>query len=359
MNTTLDPSAIATEPEWCNDSMLSPVIVTDDDDILLDEELSPEDIAELARIEAEWQAQELARIDRSLASDRREFRDDLRARGIDIVDAMHDMGLPLHSAEADRIAAMAGYHQTTWSDQRNVTRRAKEATKRVNSSAATDRAKSVIATQEFKAENNAPNIPQSGDNIPETTPNIPTQAVNIPAEVDAAALAAVLPQILERAAKGCSYSKRSVFYEMAAAKLHNRKPAYWIHQLSDTARKDCEVRLAVAWSEAKEAAQRQIEVKQRSVERVEDARRRLSAAMEQVCAHYIELRRRPENQHERIKRALQVSWDRLCTLAEKQIVEAAAKPLPDDLRGWIKAQCKAADGAVSMARELLERKAVQ
>jgi len=97
---------------------------------------------ELAQIEA-YQARVMKEIKSEIGADNRAFRDELRARGVDIVDYCHDMGIALDSPVAEQLAAKAGYTQTTWNDARNVTRRAKEATKRANMSA--DNARKMAA----------------------------------------------------------------------------------------------------------------------------------------------------------------------------------------------------------------------
>lgn len=335
-----EPYAVALEPEWCAGSMLEPLMLQDDDEILLDEELTAEDIAQIERLQASW----LREAKSEAAQVARDLKEDLAARGVDITEHLYHMAVD--DPERDRIAKRLGYGKN-WDS--NSERREADRKRAAARNSATSRAADLLAAQKFTAESNAPAPPPPP--APIAQPVVQPIAPSLP---DMEIIAAVLPPILERYAKGTGPVKRSALWELATARVNGRRPASFVSNMTEAQRKDCDVRLAFAWREAVEVARLEIERAEIAAGCIEDARIRVSAAMARVCEHYKQLRR--EHVHPRLRFALDGSWERLCYMAQKLIDGAATSPVSQDLSSWERAACRAADGALSMALELLQRK---
>lgn len=120
-----------------------------------------------------WEAAEMRRLKSESAQFGRDLKEDLAARGIDIVDYCHENDIPLHSRQAEQIAKSCGYHQTTWNDGRNVARREKESAKRVARAGKARRLAAAVANkpQTVKAAPKAAAVDDDGDlpAIPTTT----------------------------------------------------------------------------------------------------------------------------------------------------------------------------------------------
>lgn len=131
-------------------AVMAPVDASEDDDILLDEELSADDLAEIERLKAEWEAQELRRVDSQLAEHRAFIRENWLASGMDIVDYAKTHGDTPEEVEKIRIAC--GFKSETWDDQRNVTRREKSKARRVS---ITSKAATKAAVKDIEKRNAA------------------------------------------------------------------------------------------------------------------------------------------------------------------------------------------------------------
>lgn len=266
---------------------------------------------------------------------KRDFVEHLRATNLDIVDYCHSHDIPLWSGEADRLAEMAGYRQSTWSDQRNVYRRAKEATARVYSRPRLSPDKPQTAQSgQMDATTQAPKIVSQRQ--PEHTGIKPN--------------AATVAAMMQEAAKGLNYTKKAALYELAAAKLESRLPKGFVSKLPRSTRADLDVRIELVWTAALQWEQEARQHRQRQQEARERAEKALAPVVRQVQAYHRALMQ----MHPHASRGLVKSWEIFEYHVSQRLEPGYILKVEDwepVCEGLLKAATKAADGAVKFSQK--------